>query len=574
MQRKDIMLVEQIPGEPCSFFVIPYSDPRNQIKFVARNRNQKRLWAHHIKSVMLEDLNIPNRAKDLVFQLGDEEGKFKEFHQSKYFLLKQNSTLSLTDIPSEKSIKKWGHTSTPDYLERRHRYRRSEIKERSKTKAAAVAAAAAAAAKESSSLDTSTASKDSFEPCCADGKDCNCAIVKRQLKEGILAKNQDCESAGGHHNPPAALSNTTTPVNKYTTNAMPKRILNLKKTRSKTVPSSVFYATLGDLSSPDLNDSSVRDGGSEDQSSITDSQEQLIPSSSLTKKEKEKEKPLVVPSRRVSFSSEAGASVPRNKSSKLRASDSHLNYNKVVVQVPVLARSNTISTEKIVSSNKVKKNTSSLYKSWRSVKEEESCLMSFQHLPGSSHMGERIANVDYADPQRLFCLKSASQRQLEELVVGSGQKAAVVGGQQRDSVVSCTSSSDSVDEGRGKVRPESFIFDRIGDDSYYEEDIERCLEDASLFRDSAIYSDDNDQRRTTRVAKSGSCSSRSPSTSSGAQEQQPPPPPVPYKPKHVTELQQRKLQELAHRKLERQLSGGKSSPNTATAQPSFLYKGN
>lgn len=69
------MLVEQIPGEPCSFFVIPYKDPRHQIKFVARTRNQKRLWAHHIKSVMLEDLNISNRAKDLVFQLGDEEGE-------------------------------------------------------------------------------------------------------------------------------------------------------------------------------------------------------------------------------------------------------------------------------------------------------------------------------------------------------------------------------------------------------------------------------------------------------------------------------------------------------------------
>lgn len=68
------MLVEQIPGEPCSFFVIPYSDPKNQFKFVARNRNEKRLWSHNIKAVMLEDLNIPSRAKDLVFQLGDEEG--------------------------------------------------------------------------------------------------------------------------------------------------------------------------------------------------------------------------------------------------------------------------------------------------------------------------------------------------------------------------------------------------------------------------------------------------------------------------------------------------------------------
>lgn len=69
------MLIEHIPGQPTSFNVIPYSDPRNQVKFTARNRNVKRLWAHHIKSVMLEDLNVPNRAKDLVYKLGDEEGR-------------------------------------------------------------------------------------------------------------------------------------------------------------------------------------------------------------------------------------------------------------------------------------------------------------------------------------------------------------------------------------------------------------------------------------------------------------------------------------------------------------------
>lgn len=71
------MLVEHLPGEPTSFNVIPVNDPRHQIKLTAKNREQKRVWAHHIKSVMLEDLNIPNRAKELVFKLGDEEGELE-----------------------------------------------------------------------------------------------------------------------------------------------------------------------------------------------------------------------------------------------------------------------------------------------------------------------------------------------------------------------------------------------------------------------------------------------------------------------------------------------------------------
>lgn len=69
------MLVEHLPGEPTSFHVLPYSDPRGQIKLTAKNRDQKRLWAQLIKQAMLEHFDIPNRAKELVFKLGDEDGK-------------------------------------------------------------------------------------------------------------------------------------------------------------------------------------------------------------------------------------------------------------------------------------------------------------------------------------------------------------------------------------------------------------------------------------------------------------------------------------------------------------------
>lgn len=69
------MLSEHLAGEPTSFYVIPYDEPRNQIKLTAKNRDQKRLWTQHIKSVLLEKFdNIPLRAKELVYQLGDEEG--------------------------------------------------------------------------------------------------------------------------------------------------------------------------------------------------------------------------------------------------------------------------------------------------------------------------------------------------------------------------------------------------------------------------------------------------------------------------------------------------------------------
>ncbi|XP_030383548.1 uncharacterized protein LOC115631050 [Scaptodrosophila lebanonensis] len=108
--QKNLMLSEHLPGEPTSFYVIPFDEPRNQIKLTARNRDQKRVWTQHIKSVMLEQLDIPMRAKELVFQLGNEE-----------------------DRTPDRSTWKWSlhsNSSTPTYLERRNACRRSEIRNR------------------------------------------------------------------------------------------------------------------------------------------------------------------------------------------------------------------------------------------------------------------------------------------------------------------------------------------------------------------------------------------------------------------------------------------------------------
>ncbi|EDW73728.2 uncharacterized protein Dwil_GK19539, isoform C [Drosophila willistoni] len=111
IHQNNLMLSEHLPGEPTSFYVIPFDEPRNQIKLTARNRDLKRVWTQHIKSVMLEKLDIPMRAKELVYQLGNEE-----------------------DRTPDRSTWKWSlhssSNSTPTYLERRNACRRSEIRQR------------------------------------------------------------------------------------------------------------------------------------------------------------------------------------------------------------------------------------------------------------------------------------------------------------------------------------------------------------------------------------------------------------------------------------------------------------
>lgn len=114
----NLMLIESIPGEPFSFHVIPFDNPRLQYTLQARNLEQKREWTLQIKRVMLENYNavIPSHARQLVLQLGQT----------------QQEDDTLTDKGSAKK-----HSAPPEYLEKRKQERerrRSETGLRQKLK--------------------------------------------------------------------------------------------------------------------------------------------------------------------------------------------------------------------------------------------------------------------------------------------------------------------------------------------------------------------------------------------------------------------------------------------------------
>ncbi|XP_054282054.1 uncharacterized protein LOC128999515 isoform X2 [Macrosteles quadrilineatus] len=100
----NLMLIESVPGEPLSFHVIPFDNPRLQYTLQARNLEQKREWSLQLKRVILENYNavIPSHARQLVMQLG------------------QNRTDD--EILAEKGTPKRQH-SAPEYLEKRKQER-------------------------------------------------------------------------------------------------------------------------------------------------------------------------------------------------------------------------------------------------------------------------------------------------------------------------------------------------------------------------------------------------------------------------------------------------------------------
>lgn len=68
------MLVEQVRGEPLSFHVLPFDNPRLQCTLKARSPQHKREWTLQIKRVILENYSavIPSHARQLVLQLGQD----------------------------------------------------------------------------------------------------------------------------------------------------------------------------------------------------------------------------------------------------------------------------------------------------------------------------------------------------------------------------------------------------------------------------------------------------------------------------------------------------------------------
>ncbi|CAL7939051.1 unnamed protein product [Xylocopa violacea] len=115
----NLMLIESIPGEPLSFHVIPFDNPRLQYTLQARNLEQKREWTLQIKRVILENYKaaIPLHARQLVLQLGQTQPD--------------------DDALADRGTMKKQHSAPPEYLEKRKQEkerRRSETGIRQKFK--------------------------------------------------------------------------------------------------------------------------------------------------------------------------------------------------------------------------------------------------------------------------------------------------------------------------------------------------------------------------------------------------------------------------------------------------------
>ncbi|XP_058066305.1 uncharacterized protein LOC131215927 [Anopheles bellator] len=285
---KNLMLVEHLPGEPASFNVIPFDDPKGVMKLTARHREEKRLWTQQIKQAMLEHYDIPKRAKELVLLLGDEDERF-------------------TDKPYWK--RPTNNSPVPEYLERRQQFRRSEMRMRSKKNllkkdSATSLGGAVGSQQPRGALSTPSFRSYSSEFECAPagheattvvtggeqptvatkGKapdECKCDAVKKQLQEEIKHHRPEKGSKGGPIKPPRHRTDSvnveeeeeellllkslnerrklTNPMRRnskvskeslavikaYNSTMIPKRISEMRKRRPKTLTgSSTFYTDL------------------------------------------------------------------------------------------------------------------------------------------------------------------------------------------------------------------------------------------------------------------------------------------------------------------------------------------
>ncbi|XP_058466015.1 uncharacterized protein LOC131439248 [Malaya genurostris] len=249
---KNLMLVEHLPGESTSFNVIPYNDPKGQIKLTARTRDQKRLWAQQIKQAMLEHFDIPDRARELVLQLGEEDDR----------------------ITDKNASWKWPthHPSTPEYLERRQQFRRSEMRMRSKkmrkntTSSISLDGISPKNMKQPTFQSYSKPLEQMVEGQ-VDG--CKCEAVKKELeqkqiktrsrsetrlmeekKSGKLSDEEAFAKAMQERNRFATQGRKKSresfvDIKSYNSTTIPKRIANMRKIRSKTLTgNSTFYTDL------------------------------------------------------------------------------------------------------------------------------------------------------------------------------------------------------------------------------------------------------------------------------------------------------------------------------------------
>ncbi|XP_050073384.1 uncharacterized protein LOC126561340 [Anopheles maculipalpis] len=271
---KNLMLVEHLPGEPASFRVIPFDDPKGALQLTTRNREEKRLWTQQIKQAMLQHYSdIPTRAKELVLQLGDEDERFTD---KQYWKRPANNS------------------PVPEYLERRQQFRRSEMRMRSKKsllKKDAIPTSVNGLLSTpsfrsySSDLENIAAPSLKQQHHQTSLEDCKCDAVKRQLQEEIKTRPVIESAAGGPKSSPppkpvrsrsetrcgpaddeeerllkslyerrklsaptkrgTKVKESFASIRSYNSTMIPKRISEMRKRRPKTVTSSsTFYTDL------------------------------------------------------------------------------------------------------------------------------------------------------------------------------------------------------------------------------------------------------------------------------------------------------------------------------------------
>ncbi|XP_035904630.1 uncharacterized protein LOC118508898 isoform X2 [Anopheles stephensi] len=272
---KNLMLVEHLPGEPASFRVIPFDDPKGALQLTTRNREEKRLWTQQIKQAMLQHYSdIPTRAKELVLQLGDEDERFTD---KQYWKRPANNS------------------PVPEYLERRQQFRRSEMRMRSKknllkkdaapTPVNGLLSTPSFRSYSSDLENVPVAPTPSPHHEASALEDCKCDAVKRQLQEEMKTRPVGVDAAAAPKSSPppkpvrsrsetrcgpaddeeerllkslyerrklsaptkrgTKVKESFASIRSYNSTMIPKRISEMRKRRPKTVTSSsTFYTDL------------------------------------------------------------------------------------------------------------------------------------------------------------------------------------------------------------------------------------------------------------------------------------------------------------------------------------------
>lgn len=172
--------------------------------------------------------------------------------------------INFSDRPSDKHTWKWSHTSaTPEYLERRHQYRRSEVRYRSK-KAKKIADSKNASLergriKERRESFISYSREDLLDKehlkKCDHQEHCECEKIKKELSDTLKANRSKSETRkvspealeivrrNSEVNDPPPLSPLE--IKMYNAKTLPKRIEKIKLKRAKK-ETARFYTDLGD----------------------------------------------------------------------------------------------------------------------------------------------------------------------------------------------------------------------------------------------------------------------------------------------------------------------------------------